>query len=469
MGIFSGLSTPAWVQGVDIFRPDPQTMQRGSQLGQGFAEAQQKSEQNKSGQDIASALQGLTPEEQRAKITSNPGWMANPRTAPIISNILRGQQQQLTMARDVAVTDSMTQQKAGEAMLATTIADIARNGSWTDPTARAKAWQVATKYPALMDTPAWKQTTDQFDKSDKAQLAYDKLQTESDALKSKNDITEERLKLASEKADQGSPAKRLLDEADQEEDLAKQARDSGNEAEFDRRTARANSLRESVNTHGEETVQTGFDDQGRPIVSVIKGGKGSSTQGTVGTQSLAQQNIIRYGNSIDLINSLQKSLRPMDVGVAGIGGEMLGDKGLAQAFPQFANQKRISNRAVMTVVRDSLMKTMSDDSRRFTTQDRMDVANSLPSNGAFESYADAMQKMTTAKNILIDRSRNYADRTGTPIPDYAKTKDEIVSGFQRKKNALIKAVQAGNLDQQEADAEIKKENDAALSLLQKNF
>lgn len=361
--------------------------------------------------------------------------------------------------RNKQAMDQQTADKAGQVELAGALSSIASSGKWNDPAARSAIFDVGARNPSLMNTPIWMKTMDNFQKSDKAQVDADRYKTQAD-------LAEERLKLAQEKAGagSGSPTLKLLDEADNETAAAQAAKDAGSDSEYQRHTARAAALKDAINTHGEEETFMGYDDQNRPILKTTKGGKTTGTP-TVGTESVAQQNEIKYGNALKLIGNLQKNLRPEDVGVAGLGGEMLADRGLAQLNPGWADKTRIKNREVVGVLKESLMRTITDDTRRFSNQDREDIAKALPSNGAWESYPDAMQKLNVAKGIIIDRARNYAERTGTPLPLYAQNKNEIKSGFTKKKQAIQYAASKGTITQADADAQIKQANDAALDAL----
>lgn len=263
-------------------------------------------------------------------------------------------------------------------------------------------------------------------------------------------------------------AVKILDEVDRNRGLAQQAKDSGDDASYQMYTKRADDLENSV-TKGTEEQTVGWDDQGRPIVTFVKGAKGGAAAGgpTVGSMSLQQQKEMKYQNAAQLINDLQKSLRPEDVGARGTLGEYVLDRGMAQLSPKFANKQRIANRDALTILRESLMREVTDDTRRFSAQDREDISNALPSSGAFESYTDAMTRMKKVQDIIIDRARNYAERAGQPIPMFAQTKDEIVSNYKRKKSAMDAAVAKGNLSRQEADAQSQKDYTSALDALTK--
>jgi hypothetical protein len=101
MSIFGGLSTPEWIQGVDIFKPDPVAAENASRLGAGLGEYQQRQRQaavqlqtNAKLNHIVDQMDGVkNPADIMQSVAEHPAWMLDPQTAPLVSNILKTAQE----------------------------------------------------------------------------------------------------------------------------------------------------------------------------------------------------------------------------------------------------------------------------------------------------------------------------------------------------------------------------------------
>lgn len=174
-----------------------------------------------------------------------------------------------------------------------------------------------------------------------------------------------------------------------------------------------------------------FDDQGKLIFNY-----GPQVAGlgkiTVATQSRVQQNLLKYEGVSQLLNTVEKNLKPEHVGVRGVAGEFLLDRGLSQLDPSFANKDRIDTRTGMVVARESLLRVVSDDPR-FSNQDRDEISKALPSSGVFESVEDAKQRIQTVRRIINQRGKIQAEGTGLPIQLWTQSADEIRALYQSGK------------------------------------
>lgn len=174
-----------------------------------------------------------------------------------------------------------------------------------------------------------------------------------------------------------------------------------------------------------------FDDQGKLIFNY-----GPQVAGlgkiTVATQSRVQQNLLKYEGVSQLLNTVEKNLKPEHVGVRGVAGEFLLDRGLSQLDPSFANKDRIDTRTGMTVARESLLRVVSDDPR-FSNQDREEISKALPSSGVFESVEDAKQRIQTVRRIINQRGKIQAEGTGLPVQLWTQSADEIRALYQSGK------------------------------------
>jgi hypothetical protein len=57
----------------------------------------------------------------------------------------------------------------------------------------------------------------------------------------------------------------------------------------------------------------------------------------------------------------------------------------------------------------------------------------LPSNGMWESLPDASQRISTVRNIIMQRARNYSQAIGQPAPLWTLSADEIKAQFKAGK------------------------------------
>lgn len=215
----------------------------------------------------------------------------------------------------------------------------------------------------------------------------------------------------------------LTDEIIKSEEDARTADKAGNTDLATKLRDRASLLREQ--TRGQEVV-TGYDDQGRPIIRM---GKGIGAA-TVGTQSQAQQKLLRYENTIELLNHLDSVLKPEHLGAMGVTGEWIMDRGLSQLVPELANKERIDARTALIAAREGLMKEISNDPR-FSNLDREEISKALPSSGIFESLPDAQQRLASVRNLITNRGKVYAKGLGQKPPLWTLTADEIKGEYKK--------------------------------------
>lgn len=225
------------------------------------------------------------------------------------------------------------------------------------------------------------------------------------------------------------------------EDKARQAEAMGDVPQATLYRDKAKLLREDMMGSGFEI--TGWDDQGRPI---MRYGKGSLGTATVATQSRSQQKLQKYENAMELVNRLQQGLEAGHVGLAGVGGEYLWDRGLVQLLnlagaPATADPNRVSSRAALKMLSESLLREVSDDNR-FSNLDREEISKALPSSGTFESLSDAQAKLGTIRDILTKRGRVYGRALDTTPPLWTLSQDEIRSLYKQNKIDKTQALDA---------------------------
>lgn len=191
-------------------------------------------------------------------------------------------------------------------------------------------------------------------------------------------------------------------------------------------------IEQSISNKG-RSIYMGTDAEGKPIFEMTEGGApsraGALGKATTAMTTQAQQKLAQYENSAELLNWLQRKLRPEHVGAAGVVGELVLDKVLPQLGAQTANRGRVDVRTALTTAREGLMREISGDPR-FSNVDRQEIAKALPSSGVFESYDDAQQRIATVRRILANRGKVYAQTLGIKPPGWAMPIQEIIQRYQ---------------------------------------
>ena len=140
---------------------------------------------------------------------------------------------------------------------------------------------------------------------------------------------------------------------------------------------------------------------------------------------------------MELMNRLDMVLKPEHVGARGVAGEWLVDKGLQQVAeavggPDVSSEGRMQSRKLIIALREGLMRDMTNDNR-FTMADREEISKALPSSGIFESYKDAKSAINLVRDVVTQRSRNYAKVLGQSPPLWTLSSQEIVELYKNNK------------------------------------
>lgn len=180
---------------------------------------------------------------------------------------------------------------------------------------------------------------------------------------------------------------------------------------------------------------------------------GGQAKPTIAMATQAQEKLVKYKNSMDLMNSLEDVIKPEHLGVRGVAGEVLIDKGLQQAaealgMPDVAKSDRMESRKLMVALREGLMREMNDGSR-FSLADREEISKALPSSGIWESGKDAEKGLSIVRKVLTQRSQNYARSIGKPIPLWTLSGPEIKQQYPNAQD-IVNAVKARKLDKEDA-------------------
>lgn len=234
------------------------------------------------------------------------------------------------------------------------------------------------------------------------------------------------------------------------------AKDAGDNATYDDKINQAKLLLSTLPKDTKRSVTTGYDESGKMTVTDTEETAGPSMVGlgqvgppTKGTQTVAQQKILKYENANALLNQLENKIDWKSVGPQGVIGEKLGDELLANFIPGTFSKERVQTRQLIRSFRETMLRELGDD-RRFSASDREEVAQALPESGIFESPESAKAKMGIVRHILSDRVRNAAEIGGQPIPDSFKTKDELAASYKSTYSAIQKAAKDGRLTPEEA-------------------
>lgn len=339
--------------------------------------------------------------------------------------------------------DAALNVKAGNALLAEKMATI----DWSDPKDRASIWEIGKQYPDLIDSPEWNRIQQNFINSDKAA-------NEAEKYKNQLQLMEQRYQLLKDKGEAGTATQQDIEAAQKLRRQAEALRQAGDTQGYQDRIRQAELLETHVAPKG-VVSQMGYDDQGRPIMTTTIGG---TQQPTVSTQSIAQQKHISFEMATEGINDIMSKLRPTDIGVAGVAGEHVFDRWLAQINPQFESGQRVSNRRALGALRETLFQALSPErvgGSGFSNKDAERIKEIASSLEAAHSYPEVRDSLNTIQGIIKDRARIYAERTGTPVPDFAKSPDEIQKDYVNRLNAIQKAVDNFTMTREQADAEAK--------------
>lgn len=153
--------------------------------------------------------------------------------------------------------------------------------------------------------------------------------------------------------------------------------------------------------------------------------------------------------AIDGLDDLASTLRPEDVGIKGVVGELVLDKILPQFGAKTADLKRINNRTKLRMLAEGLMRTVSFDTR-FSDRDSLRIAKITPSPGMAETSEHSQESIATIKNIFAKRALIDAKEAAQAPPPFA------VRALDEK--ALQESVEKGLLTMEQAKAEFFRRN-----------
>jgi len=118
--------------------------------------------------------------------TTLPPWLASPKFWAADPNAGQGFKQGLQIGAQISQRNRALalEERAAELKLQAdfdtkqglvdmgqTLSEIAKSGDWTSPENKAKFWATASRHPAIMKSPAFKELTENFENADKAKAA----------------------------------------------------------------------------------------------------------------------------------------------------------------------------------------------------------------------------------------------------------------------------------------------------------
>lgn len=422
------LTLPSWLgPGEPAGAPLLRGAQAGSLIRSSFLAARQ--------QKMRESQMQLEEEEKRALIQGH--YLQRRATE---QNMQMGA---LNIAAQMRKNDAAVNVTKGNVELARKMSTI----DWTSPSDRASVWEIGKQYPELLETPEWNRIQQNFINSDRAAVEAEKYKTQLELLQERN-------KLLEDKSAAGTPTQQDIAAAQKLRAQAEALRSSGDPTGYQDKIRQAELLETHVAPKG-ITIQTGVDERGNAVNTVSIGGAGAPT---TGTQTMAQQKQISFETATEGINDIVQRLRPADVGVAGVVGENVFDRWLGQLDPKLVSGERVSNRRALGALRETLFQALSPErigGSGFSNKDAERIKEIADSLEAKHSYPEVKQSLNTIRDIIADRSRVFAERTGQPVPDFAKTPEMIQNEYVTRLNALKKSVDNFTLTREQADAESK--------------
>ncbi len=304
---------------------------------------------------------------------------------------------------------------------------------WADPTVRTTMGQLAVSYPAIVDSPMWKEADKNITTALEQKTKLMQYNAELQHYKNmENAANRAALK------DKTSPGMTAANEILDTQDQLDQANASGDIKQSSALTQKLQLLKDAYPAKGNEEMEMSLDSSGRPVFRMTRGGKSSN----VATENFAQKNIIGLKSSIDSMDNLEKNLRPEDLGLRGVVGEFLGDVVIPQFDPTNStfDPKRVKNRTDLKAGLESLVGQLTSD-KRTSVIDRKRLEALGPSTGIFESEPRAKAAILAVKDVMKNRAKNNAQEAKLPIEEWMMTDQDIADAVNSGKITKAKGIE----------------------------
>ncbi len=152
---------------------------------------------------------------------------------------------------------------------------------------------------------------------------------------------------------------------------------------------------------------------------VVIGKQGKEVGPSSAVSNVAKKEILAQHKVVTELQDLQKTLRPGDVGIRGVVGNLFFDKVLPQMGYKTADVLRMSNREKLATLREGALRIVTTDSGMFSNRDREFVTKTLPGTDVTESYENAMTVAAELERIMAKRALINALHAGIKPPQFA--------------------------------------------------
>lgn len=396
------------------------TFARAFEHGFGMTEPQaaQKAQQIQAAKTMGPMVDALknvkTPQDAFGVFSQNPAWLVNPQTGPFAQKLLQdytniAKAESATVEGKVKLQDAKDFSKALTEIDSVPRAKISAMPRNPDGTPTAQQWELLRQAQSSVVKP---------------QSPLGKLQADRAQALARGDtaaVAEYDSAISKEKSP--TAAIQNINQVEKWEDAARDADASGDPDLAKRLRDKATNLREQLKGN----QMTVYDRDGNPIVTYGKGGAGDMT---VGTKTQLQERLSGYESLNSTIEALERSLKPSHVGAAGVLGEVVFDKALAQLNPSLANKERIKTRELLAITSMEMLRKISNDNTgRWTTQDKAIAEDALVSMGALTSLPEIQSKLDIVKGLIQRRAQQFSGQMKTPSPLWSMSDEDLRSQF----------------------------------------
>lgn len=296
---------------------------------------------------------------------------------------------------------SELQSREGMVEMGRVLSEISVNGDWTNPAAKAKFFDVVTRYPALASSPIYDNLLQTFQAAEDNKLRRD---------------------LANQQSTQGfAPGplekdieyyRRVLSEGDPEI------------------IALVRSTLQSRAQKSGFSVKFGPDGRVEEILQGPQAAAGAATTiPTTAVKTDLQKDINNTRHSLSLVSDLSGSLRAEDVGIRGVIGENLMDRLLPQFGINTLDPKRTDNRTKLRTLVQGMLRQISPDNR-FTNEDRKRVEEIMPDLSVLDNVDRAKQVLQTISKVFAERNVRDMQSLGAPLEMKDMSDEEIAAGVR---------------------------------------
>lgn len=336
--------------------------------------------------------------------------MAERRRQNQIDNAYRNRVLQLQQETMELKRVSELQSREGMVEMGRVLSEISVNGDWTNPAAKAKFFDVVTRYPALASSPIYDNLLQTFQAAEDNKLRRD---------------------LANQQTTQGFAPGPL--EKDIEYYKTVLAEGDPEIVRLVKSTLEARAMKSGL------SIKFGPDGK---IEEMRQGPQANAVSPEVPTTAFRtqlQQQLHSHDTSMAALAHIEKNIDASDFGLRGMAKELRSKIG--GQLGMNIDPKDMDVRNSLKQLRQDLFKSLRSDSN-IAEGERKIIEGMLPEVEMFdvvESLPSAVGKLMTVKRRLQESSRSAAQKLGVLPPLWTLSNDEIAT-----------AVKAGQLNRDEA-------------------